>query len=103
MRQAVIFSILVAIAVCIFHAFVNAESCTLASDCKSTACNTGYHVVCEHKETGVVQDAGLCTCAVDNLNCTSKDDCLALNLPSYTCISDDHKHCYDNKCICTWW
>ncbi|KAH3709345.1 hypothetical protein DPMN_068807 [Dreissena polymorpha] len=78
----------------------NAEQCTVNGDCRSVNCTTGYHVVCEHKQgAGVVTNGGLCTCALDDLTCTRREDCL----DKITCISDGHKHCYDNKCICSRW
>ncbi|KAH3709344.1 hypothetical protein DPMN_068806 [Dreissena polymorpha] len=84
-------------------ACVIAEQCTTNTDCQNggTRCATGYHVICEHTGTeGVTANGGLCTCAADDTSCRTRADCLAQN---YTCISNDHKHCYDGKCICSRW
>ncbi|KAL4217587.1 hypothetical protein ACF0H5_022329 [Mactra antiquata] len=81
--------------------YVYCETCTTNDDCTSTTCGSGFHIICQHPDDGgVTPGGGLCTCAVDNLNCTTRDQCVAYD---YDCIDDDHKHCYDGWCICTRW
>ncbi|XP_060555117.1 uncharacterized protein LOC132716001 isoform X3 [Ruditapes philippinarum] len=93
--------------VCMLAYTVYSENCTTTQNCKDsgiTQCLTGYHVVCQHPDGGSVEtNGGKCTCAVDIITCITQADCIALDLESYKCISDGHKHCYDNKCICSRW
>lgn len=39
------------------------ERCTVDSDCESTVCTSPSEVICQHPESDVKENGGLCTCA----------------------------------------
>merc|ERR1712243_281446 len=78
---------------------VSAEECTTNADCKATVCDGG-NPVCQHPDSGVSQNGGLCTCSSGGTNgeCTAKEQCYGPDV-NLRC-QDNARHCYDNKCIC---
>ncbi|KAL4217602.1 hypothetical protein ACF0H5_022344 [Mactra antiquata] len=95
MKFIITLSALIAIVAC-----VHAEQCTVNTDCTMTSCSTGYQVICEHShEDGATTNGGFCVCAVSDIKCLVRLDCLAanINLP----CREERKHCYDGNCICS--
>nr|XP_022294231.1 serine protease inhibitor Cvsi-2-like [Crassostrea virginica] len=70
-------------------AYVLAERCASVNDCADTVCGVNAsHIECDHH---------YCTCVLDSLSCSNRDDCNNLG----RCAKRDEEfHCIDGTCRC---